>query len=142
MTKASTILMQAVEASLFQFGDHELTLKIYSYKNCSTCKNALKYLEKKDLKITVVDITETPPKKSELNAMLEVYEGNFKKLFNTSGQVYRDLGLTDKLASMSARDAIDLLSKNGKLIKRPFLMDGERPLAVGFKEDEWMKVLK
>ncbi len=119
-----------------------MALKIYSYKNCSTCKNALKYLEKRDLKTAVLDITETPPKKSELKAMLEVYEGNFKKLFNTSGLVYRELGLADKLASMSAADAIDLLSKNGKLVKRPFLMDGDRPLAVGFKEDEWKKVLK
>ena len=119
-----------------------MALKIYSYKNCSTCKNALKYLDKRALKTTVLDITETPPKKSELKAMLDVYVGNIKKLFNTSGQVYREMGLTDKLAVMSATDAIELLSKNGKLVKRPFLMDGNEPLAVGFKEDEWKKVLK
>jgi len=119
-----------------------LGLKIYSYKNCSTCKNALKYLEKRALKTTVVDITETPPKKSELKAMLAVYEGNIKKLFNTSGQVYREMGLTDKLADMSASEAIELLAKHGKLVKRPFLMNGSDPLAVGFKEDEWKKVLK
>ena len=119
-----------------------MALKIYSYKNCSTCKNALKYLVKRSLKTAVLDITETPPKKSELKAMLDVYEGDIKKLFNTSGQIYREMGLTDKLADMSATDAIELLSKNGKLIKRPFLMNGSEPLAVGFKEDEWKKVLK
>lgn len=133
-------LMQALEA--FLFGDVVLALKIYSYKNCATCKNAIKYLDKRSLKTAVVDITETPPKKSELKAMLDLYEGNIKKLFNTSGQVYREMGLTDKLADMSANDAIELLSKNGKLIKRPFLMNGSVPLAVGFKEDEWKKVLK
>ena len=132
--------MQALEA--FLYGDVVLALKIYSYKNCSTCKNAIKYLDKRSIKTAVVDITETPPKKSELKAMLGVYEGNIKKLFNTSGQVYREMGLTDKLADMSANDAIELLSKNGKLIKRPFLMNGSEPLAVGFKEDEWKKVLK
>jgi arsenate reductase len=119
-----------------------LNLKIYSYKNCSTCKNALKYLDRRSLKYAVLDITETPPKKSELKAMLDVYNGNIKKLFNTSGQVYREMGLTDKLASMNAADAIELLSKHGKLVKRPFLMNGSESMVVGFNEDEWKKVLK
>jgi arsenate reductase len=119
-----------------------LNLKIYSYKNCSTCKNALKYLDGRALKYAVLDIIETPPKKSELKAMLDVYNGNIKKLFNTSGQVYREMGLTDKLATMTAADAIELLSKHGKLVKRPFLMNGTESGAVGFNEDEWKKVLK
>jgi len=119
-----------------------LALKIYSYKGCSTCKNALNYLDKQGLKHTVIDIVENPPKKTELKAMLGVYEGNVKKLFNTSGQVYRDMDLTDKLADMSIEEALDLLSKHGKLVKRPFLMGGSEALAVGFKEVEWKKVLK
>lgn len=119
-----------------------MALKIYSYKNCSTCKNALKFLEKKGLAAAVIDITETPPSKTELQAMLTRYEGNVKKLFNTSGQVYREMGLTEKLAKMSDADALALLAKNGKLVKRPFLMNGKEAKAVGFKEDEWKKLLK
>ena len=119
-----------------------MALKVYSYKNCSTCKNALKFLEKKGVNAEVIDIVSTPPSKAELKSMLERYEGNVKKLFNTSGQVYREMGLTERLAEMTSSQAIDLLAKNGKLVKRPFLIQGKEACLVGFKEDEWKRIVK
>ena len=110
--------------------------KVYSYKKCSTCVKALKFLDKKKISVETKDITETPPSKKELQLMLKNYDGDIKRLFNTSGQVYREMKIKDKIKDMTAKEAIDLLSKNGKLVKRPFLIDGSAGL-VGFKEEEW-----
>jgi len=71
--------------------------------------------------------------------MLKAQEGEVKKLFNTSGLLYRELKIKDKINSMTASEAIDLLSKHGKLIKRPFVLHQDKGL-VGFKEDQWKKV--
>ena len=111
-------------------------MKVYEYKTCSTCKKALKYLNDKGVEFEKIDIASKPPSKKELKMMLSFYDGNIKKLLNTSGQVYRQMGLKDKLASMSDIDVIDLLSKDGKLCKRPFLISDDFGL-VGFKQDQW-----
>lgn len=116
-----------------------MAITLYGYKNCSTCKKAEKFLKAKSLDYKWIDITEKPPKKTELKKMLQAYEGNIKKLFNTSGQVYREQKISAKLPMMSESEAIDLLSKNGKLIKRPFLLQENLSL-VGFKEEEWKKI--
>tara|TARA_Y100000817_G_scaffold273317_1_gene233004 strand:+ start:528 stop:881 length:354 start_codon:yes stop_codon:yes gene_type:complete len=116
-------------------------VKVYQYKRCSTCVKAVKFLEKKGVKFKSLDITETPPSKSELKTMLKNYEGNIKKLFNTSGVQYRELKIKDKLPKMTDEQCIDMLSSNGKLVKRPFLLSGKEGL-VGFKEDEWKSLLK
>jgi len=113
-------------------------LRFYSYKKCSTCVKALKFLEKKGVSVQVLDITETPPNKRELNSMLKSYDGDIKKLFNTSGVQYRELMIKDKIAKMTKDQAIDLLSKNGKLVKRPFLLSPKVNL-IGFKEEDWKK---
>ncbi len=110
-------------------------LKIYEYKNCGTCKKALKYLDKKKVSYEKIPIRETPPSMSELKLMLS-YVGTTKKLFNTSSLDYKNLGLKEKLNSMSEVEQLELLSKNGNLIKRPFVL-GEGFGLVGFKEEEW-----
>ncbi|RHX92162.1 arsenate reductase family protein [Leptospira stimsonii] len=115
-----------------------MKLKVYGYKNCSTCRNALKYLSGKKVELEVLPIREMPPKKSELKTMLKYVGNDSKRLFNTSGGDYKELGLKDKLASMPIEDQLDLLSKNGNLVKRPFVL-GEGFGFVGFKEDEWKK---
>ena len=73
--------------------------------------------------------------------MLDSYEGDIRKLFNTSGLQYRELGMKDKLPSMSSSEAIDLLAGNGKLIKRPFLINPQGQGIVGFKEELWESFL-
>jgi len=111
-------------------------LKLYTYKNCDTCRKTKKYLAEKGVDYSDHPIRETPPNKSELKEMLGHYDGELRKLFNTSGQDYRQLGIKDKLKDMSKEQVIDLLHGNGNLVKRPFAL-GEGWGLVGFKVDEW-----
>ena len=114
--------------------------RIYEYSKCSTCRKALKFLDNRNVAYEKVPIVETPPTKAELKKMLALQGGNLKKLFNTSGEVYRAMKIGEKLASMSESEALDLLASNGKLIKRPFALAGDKGL-VGFNEDEWKKLI-
>jgi arsenate reductase len=109
---------------------------IYEYAKCSTCKNALKFLEKRKIGFEKKAIVETPPTEKELRQMLKWMGGELKKLFNTSGIQYRVLGLSEKLSKMSLDQALSLLSQNGKLVKRPFVL-GENFGLLGFKQKEW-----
>jgi Spx/MgsR family transcriptional regulator len=111
-------------------------IRVYEYANCSTCKKALKFLEQKKISYECVPIVEKPPTVAELKKMLAHQKGEIKKLFNTSGQLYRELGISDKLPTLSEGEALKLLSQHGKLIKRPFVLTDQHGL-VGFKEDEW-----
>mgnify|MGYP003971841041 CR=1 FL=1 len=111
-------------------------IKLYTYKNCGTCKKAIKWLDKKNIRYTVIPIRETPPSKKELLQMLEMYNDELKFLFNTSGQDYRDLNLKEKRLTMPVIKQIELLSSNGNLVKRPFLISN-KVKHVGFKVDVW-----
>ncbi len=115
-------------------------VRIYEYAKCSTCRNALKFLDRNNVEYEKVPIVETPPTKAELRKMLEAQGGSLKKLFNTSGEVYRAMKLGTKLGSMGESEALDLLSSNGKLVKRPFVLVGNTGL-VGFNEEEWKKTI-
>jgi arsenate reductase len=116
-----------------------MSLKIYQYPNCSTCRKALKFLNAHNIQYTAIDITENPPTKAELKQMLKHQNGDLRKLFNTSGVQYRELKIKDKLPTMTETEAIDLLSQNGKLIKRPFLLSKTTGF-VGFHEDFWQNL--
>ena len=118
---------------------HSATLKIYEYKNCSTCKKALKWLDAKGLDFQAYPIRETPPSVAELKTMLAHHEGNISKLFNTSGQDYRAMGLKDKLGDLSEAEKLELLHSNGNLVKRPFIL-GPNSGTTGFKEDLWTEL--
>jgi len=107
-------------------------LKVYGYLKCGTCRKALEWLDARGADYTFIDITEHPPPKTLLRALLQDHEP--KQLFNTSGQQYRELGLKDRLPGMTRAEAVDLLAQNGKLCKRPIVTDGTRH-TVGFKED-------
>ena len=115
-------------------------LKIYEYKNCSTCKKALKFLDSQGIAYKAYPIVDRPPSKKELKEMLKSFDGNIKKLFNTSGQFYREMNIKDKIQSMTDSEAINLLSEHGKLVKRPFLI-GDETATVGFKEEVWKDLL-
>ena len=120
-----------------------MSLKIYEYKKCSTCVKALKFLDKKNVKYEALPIVDQPPTISELKKMLgfiKVEGGTLKNLFNASGILYREMKVSDKIkAGMTESEAIQLLSKNGKLIKRPFVLANDIGV-VGFKEDVWKKL--
>jgi arsenate reductase (glutaredoxin) len=115
-------------------------MKVYEYQNCSTCRKALKFLEARGVCFEKLPIVDQPPSKNELIRMLAYYGGELKKLFNTSGAAYRELGMSEKLKTMTETQAIELLSKNGKLVKRPFLLTQKGGL-VGFQEAAWKKLL-
>lgn len=115
-------------------------LKIYSYAKCGTCRKAIKFLDANDVSYQLVPIRETPPSQRELNAMLKAYDGNLRRLFNTSGMDYKSMNLKEKLPSMTEKQAIDLLAKNGNLIKRPFAV-GNGVALVGFDENAWADAL-
>jgi arsenate reductase len=114
-----------------------MAMKLYQYPKCSTCRKASKFLAENGVEFTSIDITEQPPQKVELKAMLASYDGDIRKLFNTSGVQYRELNMKEKLPAMSEQQAIDLLAENGKLIKRPFLLSADRKGIVGFKQTDW-----
>lgn len=115
-----------------------MKLKVYEYDKCSTCKKALSYLNKRGIAFDKMDITSQPPTKSELKTMLASMGGDVRKLFNTSGVVYREMKLGEKLPKLSENEALDLLAKNGRLVKRPFVLAGAKGL-VGFKQADWDK---
>lgn len=122
-----------------------MKIKVYEFKNCSTCQKALKFLDAKKIAYEKIPIVEQPPSLAELKKMLDYLKAEgetFKKLFNTSGVQYRELNISEKIkAGLTEKEALDLLSKNGKLIKRPFLLT-ETIGTVGFKEDQWKKLLQ
>jgi len=111
---------------------------LYVYSKCSTCQKALNFLEKRQIKFIRKEITETPPTIAELKQMLKYQEGNSRKLFNTSGLLYKEMKLSEKLETMPLDDALALLNKHGMLVKRPFLLENNFGL-LGFKEAEWLK---
>ncbi|MGJ8638259.1 MAG: arsenate reductase family protein [Opitutaceae bacterium] len=111
-------------------------MKIYTYKNCGTCKKAIKWLTEKGIEFDEHPIRETPPSVDELKQMLAHQNGELKKLFNTAGGDYRELDMKTKLPSMSEADALELLASRGNLVKRPFVLGNDFGL-VGFKEAAW-----
>lgn len=116
-------------------------MKIYTYKNCSTCKKATKWLDAQGIAYDELPIRETPPTAAELKAMLGHQDGDLKKLFNTAGGDYRELDMKTKLPGMSEAEAFKLLTGRGNLVKRPFLLSDDLGL-VGFKEAAWTDALK
>lgn len=115
-------------------------MKIYTYKNCDTCRKALNWLDAQGIEYEQKAIRESPPTIKELKSMLATYRGEIRKLFNTSGRDYQTLNLKDQLPNMTPSEAFSLLAKNGNLIKRPFLLAGNINL-VGFNDKEWSEKL-
>lgn len=117
-------------------------LKVYEYAKCSTCVKALKFLDGKKVKYDKIPIIDKAPTQKELKEMLAALKargGSIKNLFNTSGVLYRELQISSKLPTMTEAEALRLLSENGKLVKRPFVIEDDIHL-VGFKDEEWKKV--
>lgn len=117
-------------------------LKLFAYKGCSTCRDAVKWLEAHKVAYQELAIRETPPGIPELKAMLAAKGGDLRPLFNTSGMDYRAMNLKEKLPTMTEAEALKLLAGNGNLIKRPFAIDEKAGVyLVGFKEAEWQAAL-
>ena len=110
------------------------------YPRCTTCQKAKKWLEGHNVEYTARHIVEENPSYNELKEWYEKSGLPLKKFFNTSGLLYKEMQLKDKLISMSEDEQLKLLASNGMLVKRPIVLDGEKVL-VGFKEAEWEEKL-
>ena len=111
--------------------------RYYSYKGCGTCRKAKKWLAEHSIEVEEIAIRETPPTIEEFRVALENGYA-LKALFNSSGGDYRELGMKDKLPTLSEDEALELLHSRGNLVKRPFVVS-EKGALVGFKEAEWEK---
>jgi len=109
----------------------------YSYLKCSTCRKAEKWLESKDLEFQLIDIIKEPPLSSFLNLALEQYSDDKKRIFNTRGKAFKTLNLD--IYGLSSKEIIRILSSDGKLIKRPFLIYEDKKVILGFNEIEYTK---
>lgn len=111
------------------------------YPKCSTCKKAKAFLDSHQAVYEDRHIVEQNPTHEELAQWQQQSGLPLKKFFNTSGMLYRELGLSKKLPEMSADEQLDLLSSNGMLVKRPILVSGNTVL-VGFQADKWEEFLQ
>ena len=106
------------------------------YRKCSTCLKALKWLEERKVEFAERSIVEENPTYEELKAWYAKSGLPLKKFFNTSGLLYKELGLKDKLPGMSEEEQLQLLATNGMLVKRPLVV-GDELVLCGFREKEW-----
>ena len=111
------------------------------YAKCSTCQKARKWLDENGVSYEWRDIKGQNPTAEELQAWKEKSGLPMKKFFNTSGMLYREKNLKDKLKTMSEEEMLQLLATDGMLVKRPILVDGETVL-LGFKEDRYKELLQ
>lgn len=111
------------------------------YPKCTTCKKAKKWLEEEGFQYEDRNIKEQNPSEKELKEWIQKSNLDVKRFFNTSGILYREMQLKDKLKSMSDEEKIQLLATDGMLVKRPIVVTDEVVL-VGFKETQWEDMLK
>ena len=109
------------------------------YPKCSTCQKAKKWLNSHEIEYTERHIVEENPTYDELKEWHQKSGLPLKKFFNTSGMIYKEMKLKDKLPKMSEDEQLKLLATNGMLVKRPVLVAEDKVL-VGFKEAEWKNI--
>ncbi len=115
-------------------------MTILCYSKCSTCKKALKWLQDRGIEYQERPIKEENPTVEELRAWHERSGLPLKRFFNTSGNLYKQLNLKDKLSSMSQEEQLELLATDGMLVKRPLVVT-ENVVLTGFREKEWEEKL-
>ena len=117
-----------------------MSLRVFAYANCDTCRKALKFLVERKIAHETIAIRERPPTVAELRAMLGRVGGDLRRLFNTSGRDYKEMNMKERLPKLSTDEALTLLAANGNLVKRPFAL-ADRAGAVGFKPEEWERLV-
>ena len=107
----------------------------YSYLKCSTCRKAANWLNKNNFEYKLIDIVKEPPLLDYLNIALEQYSEDKKRIFNTRGKAFKSIKI--EINNLSKDETVQLLSSDGKLIRRPFLVYKEKKVILGFKEIEY-----
>ena len=115
-------------------------MKFICYPKCSTCRKAKKWLDEHNAEYTERHIADEKPTYDELKEWHEKSGLPLRKFFNTSGLLYKEMKLKDRLPSMSEDEQLRLLATDGMLVKRPILVTGDKVL-VGFKEAEWAEII-
>ncbi len=110
------------------------------YPKCGTCQKAEKWMKTNGIDYTYRPIKEENPTKEELKAWIAKSGLPISKFFNTSGLLYKEFNMKDKVKTLSEDELMDILASNGLIVKRPILVAGDKVL-VGFKEDEWNAIL-
>ena len=110
------------------------------YEKCSTCRKAQKWLDERGIRYTLRPIKEENPSAEEIKTWQAMSGLPMRRFFNTSGMLYRDLQLKDKLPEMTDEEMAELLASDGMLVKRPLLI-GDDFVRVGFREKEWEEVV-
>lgn len=118
-----------------------MAVTLYWYPNCSTCRKAKKWLEDHDVAYEAVHLVEETPTKETMLELMEISDLEPKKFFNTSGKVYREENMKDKIKDATMEEMATYLASNGMLIKRPIVTDGQQ-VTVGFKEDIFQQTWK
>ena len=116
-------------------------ITVLAYRKCSTCLKALKWLDASGIEYVERPIKEDNPSYDELKKWYETSGLPLKKFFNTSGKLYKEMQLKDKLPEMTDEEQLKLLSTDGMLVKRPLVI-GDNFVITGFKEAEWEEKLK
>lgn len=118
-----------------------MKLTVLCYKKCSTCQKALKWLDENAISYEERPIKDENPSVEELREWYSKSGLPLKRFFNTSGNLYKEMSLKDKLPSMNDEEQLQLLSTDGMLVKRPLVI-GDNVVLTGFKEKEWEEKLK
>ena len=113
-------------------------IKFICYPKCTTCQRAQSWLDEKGLEYEMRNIKEENPSYDEIKAWYETSGLDIKRFFNTSGLLYKSMGLKDKLDKMTVDEKLTLLATDGMLVKRPIVV-GDGFVLVGFKEKEWIE---
>jgi arsenate reductase len=117
----------------------ERKLIMYHYPPCGTCRPAVKSLQQKGFELELHNLWEEAPSVEQLKEWIPLSGLPIQKWFNVSGEVYREMGMKDKLPAMSEDEKIAVLASNGRLIKRPVVTDGE-VVTIGYKEEDYNRV--
>lgn len=117
-----------------------MNILFLEYPSCSTCKKSKQWLDAHQIVYTDRHIKEQNPTKEELSLWYQRSGLPLKKFFNTSGLLYKSMGLKDKLPTMSEEEQLSLLATDGMLIKRPLIIS-DSFILIGFKESEWAEKL-
>ncbi|MDL2233768.1 arsenate reductase family protein [Ruminococcaceae bacterium OttesenSCG-928-L11] len=123
-----------------QKGERNIVYAFICYDNCSTCKKAEQWLESHGIAFTKRPIKEQNPTEEELREWHAKSGLPLRRFFNTSGLIYRELKLKDRLADMPEAEQYPILATDGMLVKRPLLI-GDDCVLVGFREAEWAAAL-
>jgi len=110
------------------------------YPKCGTCQKAEKWMKANGVEYTYRPIKEENPTKEELKLWISKSGLSVAKFFNTSGLLYKEHNMKDKVKVLPEDELIDILASNGLMVKRPILLAGDKVL-VGFKEEEWKTIL-